>query len=62
MWNAERGFGFITPDAGGDRFVHISNCAEDIEALRKGDRVSFDERQSKKFAGQLEAYAVALID
>jgi CspA family cold shock protein len=62
MWN-ENGYGFIISDLGGDDlFIHISNCSEDIEELKKGQRVRFDERPSRKHEGKLEAYAVALIE
>ena len=60
FFNADRGYGFIARDAGGDIFVHIKNCAEDIAALIEGQRVRFDERLDKR-NGKPEAYAVALI-
>jgi CspA family cold shock protein len=61
-YDPDRGFGFIVPDAGGiDIFVHIKNCSEDIEELKQGQRVRFDERQSPRHAGKFEAYAVALV-
>ncbi|MFX0537628.1 cold-shock protein [Ornithinimicrobium sp. Y1847] len=47
-YDAERGFGFITPDAGGaDLFVHAS-VLSDTEELRQGDRVRFQVRQSDR--------------
>lgn len=62
MFNSDRGFGFVVPDSGGaDVFVHIKDCAEDIEYLEKGQRVRFDERPSQRHSGKLEAYAVALL-
>jgi cold shock protein len=61
FYNEEKGFGFITREDGeGKIFVHISNCAEDIEALEKGQRVRFDEGVSKR-SGKPEAIAVALL-
>jgi CspA family cold shock protein len=42
-FNADRGFGFITNDAGGDTFVHWSGIAgEGYRNLEEGQRVSFD--------------------
>ena len=62
-YDPNRGFGFIARDDGGpDIFVHIAQCSEDIDELKKGDRVRFDERPSKKYDGKTEAFAVALID
>ena len=46
-YDAERGFGFITPDAGGaDLFVHTS--VVDGPDLQQGERVRFAVRQSDK--------------
>ncbi len=47
-YDAEKGFGFITPDAGGaDLFVHISVLVGP-EALKQGDRVRYKVRQGDR--------------
>lgn len=47
-YDADRGFGFITPDAGGeDLFVHFS-VVRGSEPLYQGDRVSFGIRQGDR--------------
>ncbi|WP_036962310.1 cold-shock protein [Promicromonospora kroppenstedtii] len=47
-YDADRGFGFIAPDAGGaDLFVHVSVVRGD-EVLEEGDRVRFKVRQSDR--------------
>lgn len=47
-YDADRGFGFITPDAGGDDlFVHVS-VVRGVEGLQAGDRVRFSVRQSDR--------------
>jgi CspA family cold shock protein len=47
-YDAERGFGFITPDAGGaDLFVHMSVLGG-AEPLQKGERVRYKVRQSDR--------------
>lgn len=47
-YDAERGFGFITPDAGGaDLFVHVS-VLSGAEPLAPGERVRFAVRQSDR--------------
>lgn len=47
-YDADRGFGFITPDAGGpDLFVHVS-VVRNAEILEEGDRVRFKVRQSDR--------------
>jgi CspA family cold shock protein len=44
FFNAAKGFGFITPDAGGkDVFVHATAVeAAGMRSLNEGDKVSFD--------------------
>jgi CspA family cold shock protein len=47
-YDADRGFGFITPDSGGaDLFVHVS-VVRGGEVLEEGDRVRFKVRQSDR--------------
>ncbi|WP_298456741.1 cold-shock protein [uncultured Cellulomonas sp.] len=49
-YDADRGFGFITPDDGGaDLFVHVS-VVRGGEALQEGDRVRYRVRQSDRGA------------
>jgi len=49
-FNEKKGFGFITPDEGGeDVFVHFTNIDGDgFKTLREGQKVEFEERQGKK--------------
>jgi cold shock protein len=47
-YDADRGFGFITPDAGGaDLFVHVSVLLG-TETLQEGDRVRYRVRQGDR--------------
>lgn len=44
-----KGFGFITPDAGGeDVFVHVRGLSEGLEWLTEGDRVAYDVVQGDR--------------
>ncbi|WP_159808378.1 cold-shock protein [Cellulomonas citrea] len=49
-FNAEKGFGFITPDDNGaDVFVHYSAIAADgYRSLDEGQKVQFDVTQGPK--------------
>jgi CspA family cold shock protein len=47
FFNNDKGFGFITPDNGGqDVFVHVS--AVQVGALRDGVKVSYEVGQDRK--------------
>ncbi|MDL2407587.1 cold-shock protein [Rhizobium calliandrae] len=48
FFNAEKGFGFITPESGGtDVFVHVS-ALQYGDVLREGQSVSYDLGQDRK--------------
>jgi CspA family cold shock protein len=59
-FNIQKGYGFITPDEGGnDVFVHISSVERaGMSGLREGQKISFDEvtdrRSGKKAAENLK--------
>ena len=55
MWREDKGFGFITPDDGGDDvFIHKTQC-NDTESLFEGDQVSFD-RDAPHWSKKKERY------
>jgi CspA family cold shock protein len=49
-FNDAKGFGFITPDAGGeDLFAHFSAIKmQGFKTLKEGQKVSFEEAQGPK--------------
>ena len=60
-FNAQKGFGFIQPDAGGpDVFVHISAVERaGMSTLKEGQKISYeivaDRRTGKSSADRLQA-------
>lgn len=49
FFNAQKGFGFITPDGGGkDLFFHTNNVIGDAHSLREGQKVSYEEAPGRK--------------
>lgn len=49
FFNAQKGFGFITPDSGSkDIFVHANNVKGDAQALREGQKVEYVEGAGRK--------------
>ncbi|MBW9051507.1 cold-shock protein [Rhizobium mesosinicum] len=48
FFNSDKGFGFITPEAGGpDVFVHVS-ALQYGDTLKEGQSVSYDLGQDRK--------------
>lgn len=62
-FNAEKGYGFITPDDGSeDVFVHFSAIVADgYKKLIEGQKVTFDTEQDPKSTGKLRAVNVRAI-
>lgn len=56
-FNAKKGYGFITPDSGGeDIFLHITSVKAAGIFVDEGTKVDFDvvERNGKKEAGKIK--------
>jgi CspA family cold shock protein len=53
FFNADKGFGFITPDGGGsDVFVHISAVqASGLDGLNEGQHVTFETEPDRRGKG-----------
>ncbi len=53
FFNADKGFGFITPDGGGkDVFVHISDVERSgMSTLSDNQKVSFDSEADRRGKG-----------
>ena len=58
-YDAEKGFGFLSRDDGGDVFVPKSALPHGVEALRPGSRVEFGVAEGRK--GE-QALSVRLLD
>ena len=49
FFNAEKGYGFISREQGGDLFVHFSNIqGSGYRTLEQGQRVEFDVAPGRK--------------
>jgi CspA family cold shock protein len=59
FYNAEKGFGFIANDEGGDVFLHASALPEGVEAVKPGTRLEFGIAAGSK--GD-QALSVRLLD
>lgn len=53
FFNADKGFGFITPDGGAkDIFVHISALqASGLQTVREGQKITFDTEPDRTGKG-----------
>ena len=62
-FSSEKGFGFIEVEGGGqDIFVHITAVERSgINALREGQKVSFDEEKDQR-SGKLAASNLKAVD
>ena len=62
-FNAEKGYGFISNDEGGDDvFVHFSAAqGTGYRSLNEGQKVSYEVEQDPKNTGKLRAVNVAAI-
>lgn len=60
FFNDDKGFGFITPESGGqDVFVHVS-ALQRGGSLREGDKVNFELGQDRK-TGKSKAENVSVL-
>lgn len=62
-FNAQKGFGFITPETGGsDAFVHISAVERSgLGGLNEGQKLSFDLVADRK-SGKMSAENLKVVD
>ena len=62
-FNAEKGFGFISNDNGGDDvFVHFSSIVADgYKTLNEGQKVSFDTEADPRNSGKFRAVNVCAL-
>ncbi len=59
FFNKQKGFGFITPDAGGkDVFVHMTNIESDPESLKEGQKVEYTLSNGRKGPEASEVRAI----
>lgn len=60
-FNAEKGYGFITDDNGGDVFVHFSAIQkEGYKTLEEGQKVTFETEADPKDSKKVRAINVCI--
>ena len=59
FFDAEKGFGFLSRDDGGDVFVHTSALPQGVETLKPGQRVEFGVAEGRR--GE-QALSVRILD
>jgi CRISPR-associated protein Csm5 len=58
-FSAQKGYGFIKPDGGGDDiFLHVSGLADPSTPPREGDRLGFDVEQGAKGPRAVNAHTI----
>ncbi len=53
-YSAEKGFGFVSDDAGGEVFLHANALPEGVATLKGGTRVEFDVVEGRRGAQALK--------
>jgi len=62
-WFDYRGFGFVRRDSDGlEIFSHISEVAEEFDALKVGQRVKFEVTESERKPGHPNAIRIDVIN
>lgn len=63
FWHADRGFGFVATGADEECFIGARALTiAGISNLKKGDKLTFDRVESKKYPNKFEARNIALLD
>ena len=61
-FNAEKGYGFIEREDGGDVFVHFSAIqADGFRTLEEGQKVTFETETDPKDSSKLRAVNVCVV-
>ena len=58
-YDADKGFGFVSDDAGGDVFLHANALPADVSGVKAGTRVEFGVAQGRR---GVQAMQVRILD